>query len=418
MKNDITIIGAGASGLMATKELSAKGYKCCLLEAAATAGGRIETIKENFSQPVETGAEFIHGNLPLTLQLLKEANILSVPVRGSMIVLQNGSPVKQQLPYHEQFIDKANTLINDMTLASFFNQYFAGEQHHFFRDNIQRFAAGFDLADPENVSVFSLRKEWSHEDEEQYRIPEGYSRLIQYLTEKCRENNVAIHFNSVVSSIEYKKDIVTVSTKDGRRFESNKVIITVSAGVLKEKSIQFNPLPQKYLEAIDKLGFGTVIKVLLEFKTQFWKQAYPNTGFFITDETIPTWWTQLPLQNNLLTGWLGGPPASAKSDYSANDLLQPSLQSLASAFRLDKNYLAKELSWHKLINWQNNPHVKGGYSYSTIHSEAAKELLNMPIENTIFFAGEALWKGESQGTVEAALQSGLEASKKIISFFK
>ena len=73
---DVIIVGAGISGLYCMKLLSEKGYNCCLLEANAVPGGRIRTIIENgFEGPVEGGAEFIHGKLPRTLKLVKEAGL-------------------------------------------------------------------------------------------------------------------------------------------------------------------------------------------------------------------------------------------------------------------------------------------------------------------------------------------------------
>src|SRR6478672_12122470 len=88
---DILIIGAGASGLMAAKELSAKGKKVIIIEARNRPGGRINTISEKyFSLPIEAGAEFIHGNLPLTLQLLKENNIPYAKMAGSMLRKKEG----------------------------------------------------------------------------------------------------------------------------------------------------------------------------------------------------------------------------------------------------------------------------------------------------------------------------------------
>ena len=88
MKYDTLIIGAGAAGLMAMKDLVEAGYQVCMLEASAIAGGRIATVQEDgFAEPVETGPEFIHGNLELTLQLLKEAKLTIEPVEGHMITV-------------------------------------------------------------------------------------------------------------------------------------------------------------------------------------------------------------------------------------------------------------------------------------------------------------------------------------------
>src|SRR3954452_15731748 len=87
----ILIIGAGAAGLMAAKELSANKQNVIILEANNRIGGRIYTIHNNaFIKPVEAGAEFIHGNLHLTRQLLNEANIPVSRVTGKMMRIENG----------------------------------------------------------------------------------------------------------------------------------------------------------------------------------------------------------------------------------------------------------------------------------------------------------------------------------------
>src|SRR5580765_6661234 len=92
MKFDVIIVGAGAAGLMAMKDLVDAGYKVCLLEAASIAGGRIATLyNEELKESFETGAEFIHGDLPLTLQLLNEAGISYTKVKGEMISVKNGA---------------------------------------------------------------------------------------------------------------------------------------------------------------------------------------------------------------------------------------------------------------------------------------------------------------------------------------
>ncbi len=80
-RSKIIIIGAGAAGLMAGRELSKVGNEVIILEAGDRCGGRIFDVYDPaFPFPVLLGAEFIHGNLPFTISLLKEAGIHFYPV--------------------------------------------------------------------------------------------------------------------------------------------------------------------------------------------------------------------------------------------------------------------------------------------------------------------------------------------------
>ncbi len=56
----------------------------------------------------------------------------------------------------------------------------------------------------------------------------------------------------------------------------------------------------------------------------------------------------------------------------------------------------------------------GGYSYHTPESENALKLLNTPIQDTIFFSGEALYKGDHPGTVEAAIVSAQQSATYLL----
>jgi monoamine oxidase len=409
MKYDIIIIGGGAAGLMAMKDLVEAGYKVCLLEADAKPGGRIRTLPKNgFDQPTEAGAEFIHGSLPLTLRLLKEGNITYMPVAGKMISVQNGKWHEEEdlNEYWDLFMRQLMKQQTDESIEQFLTNNFSAPAYSGLRKSVRGFAEGFDLADLSKASVLAAKKEWAKENHEQYRIPEGYVRLINYLVEKSSQSNSIIHYSAIVKRIEYNKEHAIAYTTDNRQFEATKLIITVSAGVLQAGSIDFSPaLTNKYRHALDQLGFGSVTKILLQFKSNFWKQYDDDAGFLISDEAIPTWWTQSPAETNLLTGWLGG-PKSAKAQEKKESLLPSSLTSLSSIFRLPVPFLEQELMHHEIICWDNEPYIKGGYSYPTLGSTYAKQAMSDPILNTIFFAGEALSAGESEGTVEAALESG------------
>lgn len=415
MKYDVIIIGAGAAGLLATRDLAKAGYHVCILEAAGIAGGRISTIKENFQDPVEAGAEFIHGKLPLTFKILKEARLSYEVVEGKMIGVQNGNWQTEEHNAHwDEFMKRLGKLKTDITILQFLEENFSNAEYLQLRQAVQRFSEGFDLADISKASILSIKDEWKDIEKKQYRIKGGYIQLIDHLVNCCRQLNAEIYYNACVNKIEYETGNATVYTNDSKEFQANKLIITVSAGILQSGTIQFKPELTDHAVAIQGLGFGAVIKFLLDFKTCFWKEFDDETGFLLTDEEIPTWWTQLPSENNLLTGWLGGPNATKKIFEPEASLLQTALISLSSIFRIPPAMLQEELINYKIINWLNQPFVKGGYSYNTLHSKKAINILSSPVEDTIYFAGEAISKSESQGTVESALHSGHEAAKVLI----
>jgi monoamine oxidase len=330
--------------------------------------------------------------------------------------VQNGEWKKgeEQDNHWEEMLQKLDTLEADMTMKDFLDTYFIDQRYTSLVRSVKSFAEGFDLADISNASILAIKDEWKKMDETQYRLPGGYAQLVQYLVDACKKMNGTFHFNSVVSKVDHSENKVKVFTADDKKFESTKVVITASAGVLKSGSIQFEPAIGQHAEAIKQLGFGAVVKVLLWFNNPFWKKHAPDMGFLLTDEDIPTWWTQLPAESSLLTGWLGGPNAAIRSGESETSFLRSSLLSLSAVFKLAPKELEEQLLQYEIINWHNKPFIKGGYSYNSLGSAAAKKVLAEPVNGTIYFAGEAVYAGESQGTVEAALQSGVAAAEKII----
>ena len=157
---DCIIIGAGAAGLMAAKELGADGQNVCIVEAADKAGGRINTIKSGFSAITESGAEFIHSPATLTLALLKEAGIEYKEVKGKMINVKNGKWEEEEDGDDDQwkeFMQQMEQLQTDMTVAHFLQEFFPGEKYESLRISVKKFSEGFDLADINNASVLALK---------------------------------------------------------------------------------------------------------------------------------------------------------------------------------------------------------------------------------------------------------------------
>lgn len=417
----VTVIGGGIAGLFTACELSKQDKKVIILEAADRLGGRIHTYTDDsFSMPVELGAEFIHGKLPLTLALLKKAGIRYSAVEGNMVHFKNGKITKGEdhNDHWNEVIKQMKALQHDMPLSDFLIRYFNDDKYTDLKNSVKGFAEGFDLADVSKVSTYFLYNEWSHEENKSYRVEGGYGRLINYLESECRKNGCVIYTNCCVKKINWQKNEVNINTLCSRYFKSEKAFITVPLSVFQSNKndinyIEFMPAIDDYLNAANRIGFGTVIKVLLEFDEAFWVKEKNNIGFILTSEIIPTWWTQFPNNNAILTGWLGGLNAIQYKDEPDEEILTSALQSLSNAFNIPVDILQKKLSAHKIVNWINVAYVNGGYSYNMVGSEDAKKLLQQPIEETIFFAGEATYEGASEGTVESALVSGKQASIKV-----
>ncbi|KIC95811.1 flavin monoamine oxidase family protein [Flavihumibacter solisilvae] len=414
----IIIIGAGAAGLMAARELAGH-YDVTVLEAEDQVGGRVRTLTSGASPHVmESGAEFVHGELPITMSLLNEAAIPYTQVTGRMYRVIDGKweEEDEMLEGWDLLLPLMRSADEDMTMKALLDKYFSADKFRRFRLQVEGFVQGFDVADPSIASVKELYQEWSHDDLQNYRVNGGYGRLISYLENDAIKKGAEIHTKCRVDRISWSADQATVHARDNRSFHASKVIITVSVGVLRDTSgnaIVFTPEIPEYIEAASDIGFGNVIKVILRFKEPFWESQHPEAGFILTEESVPTWWTQYPGDDPSLTGWLGGPPSDAFINHSDDDLLQAALGSLSKITGLPVDVLGSMLTDTYICNWAKQTGFLGAYSFSTTRSAKAKELLNTPIHETLYFAGEALYDGPKGGTVEAAFHSGLILAEKV-----
>lgn len=419
MVTDIIVIGGGAAGLIAARRLAQAGNDVTVIEAGKRLGGRMYTINGNgFTAPVEAGAEFIHGDVEVTLGLLKEAGIGYTRTAGKMYRSNNGKwqEEEEMIDGWDELTEKMNTLTEDKTLQAFLQLYFAGDKYAALRTQVNNFAEGFDVADPAKVSVFMLRDEWEHEGPN-YRVNGGYITLVNYLENECLKAGASIQLGEVVKAINWSAGEVKVYT-NAATYRASKVLVTIPIALLQNNqasnAIKFTPHLTEYTKAANDIGYGNVVKVILEFSKPFWNEHKKNAGFIISNEFMPVWWTQYPDKATTLTGWLGGPKASALRGVSKKEILEKSLNALCSIFNIILDEMNSYLIASEVFDWQENLLSAGAYSYATPATKKALDILIKPMDNTIYFAGEAVYNGEHPGTVEAALVSGLNAAAAIL----
>lgn len=414
----IVIVGAGAAGLMAARELARAGRRVTILEARERCGGRIHPLPASqFGYPADGGAEFVHGEAPVTRALLREAGLSLQEIEGTQWSFDGAglSRAGRHDPREAELHAVLRDLKDDLAVADFLRRHFAGEEYAQLRYSIGRMVEGYDAADPERASTLALREEWMDGGHApQARIKGGYGALIDFLAAECRAGGVAIRLGCAVSAIEESGGTAVVRCAGGDGLACDRVILTVPLPLLREIALPANASARA--AAADDIGFGNVIKILLRFARPWWRDHRDDLGnmtFLLSDEAIPVWWTRYPDQHPRLTGWFGGPRTAELSHLDPQGLIEAGLDSLAAIFKLRAAEIARELVASAATNWAHDPFARGAYSWATTRTRQAQAILARA-DGVVLFSGEALYRGRDMGTVEAALASGAEAARMIL----
>jgi len=409
-----------------------------VLEARDRIGGRIFTRSDPSSgAAIELGAEFIHGLPPDVWQPLQARNVKITESQGESWCHQNGrlSPC-DFFSKVERILQRMAAKEPDESFCSFLNRC-CPDSNADAKERALAYVVGFNAADPELVGmhwlVNSMRAEERIEGDRAFRAQHGYTDLIEIFLQQLTAAGVSMRTRAVVDSITWSPGHAEVTVGEaagGSKFDAPRVLITLPLAVLQMAAgetgaVDFRPaLPPRKLEALAKLAMGKVVRISLRFGHRFWEEIpAPDGGtlnlagmrfLFSQDEWFPTWWTMAPDRAPILTGWSPFRSAERLSGKSNSFVVEQALQALSRLLKVRTDDLARLLKAEHFHDWQSDPFSRGAYSYGKVGADGAQEAIASPIENTLFFAGEATDTSGHNGTVHGAIASGVRAAREIM----
>ncbi len=405
-ETDVIVVGAGVAGLSAASALRARGVEVVVLEAADHTGGRCVTDVTAVSQPFDKGASWLHSAQINPLARIGER--MDVAFHKSPWVWQwvhagghalNHAEVEDYNTYQDTMwdvINQAGATQKDCAVASVLPD-------SPWRETAKHFVEQMQGGDADAVSIHDVAQYSDAEGD--WLVAGGLGAFVQSLFA-----DVPVHLACPVSKIDTSGPGVKADTPKGT-VSAKQLVLTVSTGVLAAETISFVPaLPVSKQQAVENLPMGLLNKIALDFDPSWTKahqgqiadyhtsgDAYCTTLFGFYDTSVAV-------------GFVAGRFADQLEEEGSGAATEFCLQGLSAAFGND---VRKHIRKTAETAWRSNPLTLGSYSYARPGGAKARRVLAEPVDNKLFFAGEAT-DSDAYATVHGAFKSGQRAAHEVL----
>jgi monoamine oxidase len=418
---DTIVIGAGAAGLAAARELARAGRQVVVLEARDRVGGRAFTDESFASHPVELGAEFIHGENVATWDWVRE---FDAPTTGKAHDYEMWAHTGAQLLDREAFYLLAGDLLSreqelvrrwrdesfpEASVASALDrwaEFFAEPLPPEARRMLDGMIASTLASDPRDVGMLAGRSATYEGDGRfrHWRLLRGYSNLV-----RSAAAGLDVRLGQVVRRVDWDENSVNVTTQDAT-YRARQAVVALPLGVLQSGDIEFDPaLPAAKRDAIARINVGSIGKVVLKFDATCWP---PNHTFIWTHGDTQLWWRPGQGHENeepVITAFFGGDASRRFGAMPPDEAARAAVDDLGA---ITGKRLHDRLVDHRVLVWSTEEYTKMGYSSLPPGGEGLREALAAPV-GALRFAGEAT-NPVRPATVHGAIESGWRAATEVL----
>jgi monoamine oxidase len=403
---DVVIIGAGAAGIAAARRIAGAGRRYVVLEAADHVGGRCVTDTRIFGVPYDLGAHWIHTpNLNPLTKLGTRRGIEVYPAPASQKVRIGRRYAREgemedflasQVRANRAIVEAARKadVACEATLPNDFGDWRATVEFA-----LGPYMCGKEL---EHVSVLDFARAQDREADAFCR--QGYGALLAALAD-----GLSVKLATPAIGVDTRRN-VTVETPKGS-ITARAVIVTVSTNVIASGAVKFTPdLSASQLDMFGKLSLGSFDHVALTLADNalgfesddlvFEKSADKRTAAILAN----VGGTPLCL---IQVGGSFGRELSAQGEAGMVDF---AADWLANLYGTD---VKKAVKRSHATRWNHDPLTLGAFSAAAPGWQKARHMLMPPVNDSVWFAGEALHE-TLWGTVGGAWESGERAADAVL----
>lgn len=401
---EIAIIGGGAAGIAAGRRLREAGVDCLIVEARSRLGGRAFTVEGPSGAALDLGCGWLHS---------ADRNPWVDIVEAEGFTIDKTSPPWSRPSLPGVFKPGEQDEFNE-AMAAFFERLSAAvakgkdmpasdllEPGNRWNNLIT--AVGTYISGTELRNMSALDFELYDDTEVNWRVKEGYGTAIA-----AHGKNVPVIFDSPVTRIDHSGKRVKIVTAKGDIMADN-VIITLPTNVLAERADFFAPtLPEK-TRAASRLPLGLADKIFLLLDRA--EEFEPGGRLFGSTERSGTGTYHMrPFARPLIECFYAGQCARDLEAGGERAFFNFAVKELTSHLGSD---FAKRVKPSLVHLWGKDPYAQGSYSYAVPGAAYERAMLARPVDERLFFAGEAC-STHDFSTAHGAYLTGVAAADQAI----
>lgn len=403
--DDVVIVGAGAAGISAARQLAASGISCTILEARNRIGGRAYTDTTSLPGHWDQGCQWFH--CADINPLVPEAAALGWDFerrdrsRLSMRFLDGRWQGPEDLLDYSRAVDAAFDAVYaagesglDVPVAQVLPE--SGQWRPLLHSLFQVIVS----EDPEVTSTLGYVDYL--DTATNWIVTGGLGALIGRLAQ-----GLTIRTGVAVRAIDLLAKGVRLETSHGV-LEAKAVIVTAPTNVLLSGAIRFPPGDaQPVLDHVQDLPCGSYEKVALAFdRLPFDPSDLLFCNIRARSDSVPLGFQIVAGPHPMLIAHIGGSAARDLVDRGQEAMISVACDGLDAAFG---SSVRRSITGAAVTGWQQDPWSRGAYSYAKVGAGTARKAMIAANAGPIRFAGEA-FSLTSYSTAHGAWQSGREVA--------